>query len=116
LIELLLPHATRPTESAKTVSGMKTAARIRVQDERANLPVRSIAMSPSSAVGEAIADARLSGSIQVRLVCASIAHYHHEIFGENDDIASQVRAITRNATTYVVRITGAKTRLAGHAQ
>jgi hypothetical protein len=50
LIELLLPHATRPTESAKTVSGMKTAARIRVQDERANLPGRFIAMSPSSAV------------------------------------------------------------------
>ncbi len=51
LIELLLPQATRPTESAKTVSGMKTAARIRVQDERANLPGRFIAMSPSSASG-----------------------------------------------------------------
>jgi hypothetical protein len=46
-IELLLPHATRPTESAKTVSGMKAAVRIRAQDERANLPGPFIAMSPS---------------------------------------------------------------------
>jgi hypothetical protein len=70
-------------------------------------------MSPSSAVGEAIADARLSGSIRVRLVCASIAHYHHEIFGADDDLASQVLAITRNAPTHVLRVTDGNPRFTG---